>query len=248
MKEQLESVRRIRRQQRQRREAVPVPVVALVGYTNAGKSTLFNALTRRARGAGVVADVCDAGSEAEAAAAAFAAEGAAVGYGGIHRNLPHTLVTSFRATLEEVERAELLLHVRDASSAMVEEQKVQVERVLAELDVSKERRVIEVLNKIDSGGEGWTCADGRSGERGGVGAEAAGAGKSAGGDRRGAGGGSGDGDASSGFRSRRARCWRRWRRGRWSRRSGSRGTWRMFRRRGLRRCWGGTGGFWRGRA
>jgi GTP-binding protein HflX len=67
---------------------------------------------------------------------------------GFIRNLPHTLVTSFRATLEEVERAEVLLHVRDASSAMVEEQKVQVERVLSELDVAK-KPVIEVLNKID---------------------------------------------------------------------------------------------------
>jgi GTPase len=67
---------------------------------------------------------------------------------GFIRNLPHTLVTSFRATLEEVERAELLLHVRDASSPMVEEQKVQVQKVLAELDVAK-KPVIEVLNKID---------------------------------------------------------------------------------------------------
>ena len=67
---------------------------------------------------------------------------------GFIRNLPHTLVTSFRATLEEVERAELLLHVRDASSPMMDEQKAQVEKVLAELDVSK-KPVIEVLNKID---------------------------------------------------------------------------------------------------
>src|ERR1700744_251691 len=67
---------------------------------------------------------------------------------GFIRSLPHPLVTSFRATLEEVERAELLLHVRDASSPMVEEQKAQVERVLAELDV-KETPRIEVLNKID---------------------------------------------------------------------------------------------------
>ena len=67
---------------------------------------------------------------------------------GFIRNLPHTLVTSFRATLEEVERAELLLHVRDASSPMLEEQKAQVEKVLAELDVA-EKPVIEVLNKID---------------------------------------------------------------------------------------------------
>jgi GTP-binding protein HflX len=67
---------------------------------------------------------------------------------GFIRNLPHTLVTSFRATLEEVERAELLLHVRDASSPMADEQKAQVQKVLAELDVSK-KPVIEVLNKID---------------------------------------------------------------------------------------------------
>ena len=67
---------------------------------------------------------------------------------GFIRNLPHTLVTSFRATLEEVERAEVLLHVRDASSPMVDEQKEQVEKVLAELDVEG-KPVIEVLNKID---------------------------------------------------------------------------------------------------
>ena len=67
---------------------------------------------------------------------------------GFIRNLPHTLVTSFRATLEEVERAELLLHVRDASSPMMDEQKAQVEKVLAELDVSR-TPTIQVLNKID---------------------------------------------------------------------------------------------------
>jgi GTPase len=64
------------------------------------------------------------------------------------RNLPHTLVTSFRATLEEVERAEILLHVQDAMSPMREEQKTQVERVLAELGVSN-KPTIQVLNKID---------------------------------------------------------------------------------------------------
>jgi GTP-binding protein HflX len=67
---------------------------------------------------------------------------------GFIRNLPHTLVTSFRATLEEVERAELLLHVRDASSPMMEEQKAQVEQVLGELDVEG-KPIIEVMNKID---------------------------------------------------------------------------------------------------
>jgi len=147
VKEQLESVRRIRRQQRQRREAVPVPVVALVGYTNAGKSTLFNALTE----AGVLessrmfATLDPKLRQLQLPSRRKILLSDTVGF---IRNLPHTLVTSFRATLEEVERAELLLHVRDASSPMMDEQKVQVQRVLGELDVSK-KPVIEVLNKID---------------------------------------------------------------------------------------------------
>ena len=147
VKEQLDAVRRIRRQQRQRREAVPVPVVALVGYTNAGKSTLFNALTA----AGVL--------ESSRMFATLDPKLAKIQLPsrrrillsdtvGFIRNLPHTLVTSFRATLEEVERAEILLHVRDASSPMLEEQKAQVEKVLAELDVTR-KPVIEVLNKVD---------------------------------------------------------------------------------------------------
>jgi GTP-binding protein HflX len=147
VKEQLDSVRRIRRQQRQRREAVPVPVVALVGYTNAGKSTLFNALTA----AGVL--------ESSRMFATLDPKLAKIQLPsrrkillsdtvGFIRNLPHTLVTSFRATLEEVERAEILLHVRDASSPMMDEQKAQVEKVLGELDVMR-KPTIEVLNKID---------------------------------------------------------------------------------------------------
>lgn len=147
VKEQLESVRRIRRQQRQRREAVPVPVVALVGYTNAGKSTLFNALTE----AGVLessrmfATLDPKLKQLQLPSRRKILLSDTVGF---IRNLPHTLVTSFRATLEEVERAEVLLHVRDVSSAMVDEQKDQVEKVLAELDVHG-KPVIEVLNKID---------------------------------------------------------------------------------------------------
>jgi GTP-binding protein HflX len=147
VKEQLEAVRRIRRQQRQRRESVPVPVVALVGYTNAGKSTLFNALTE----AGVLesskmfATLDPKLKQLQLPSRRRILLSDTVGF---IRNLPHTLVTSFRATLEEVERAEVLLHVRDASSAMVDEQKVQVERVLGELDV-KGKPVIEVMNKID---------------------------------------------------------------------------------------------------
>ena len=67
---------------------------------------------------------------------------------GFIRNLPHQLVTSFRATLEEVDRAEILLHVRDASSPVMDEQKAQVEKVLAELDVEG-KPIVEVLNKTD---------------------------------------------------------------------------------------------------
>ncbi len=147
VKKQLEAVKRIRRQQRQRREAVPVPVVALVGYTNAGKSTLFNAITA----AGVLessrmfATLDPKLAQLQLPSRRKILLSDTVGF---IRNLPHELVTSFRATLEEVERAEILLHVRDASSAMVEEQKAQVEKVLGELEVTR-TPMIEVLNKVD---------------------------------------------------------------------------------------------------
>jgi GTP-binding protein HflX len=152
VKEQLETVRRVRRQQRQRREAVPVPVVALVGYTNAGKSTLFNALTLNPQsGTGVLesarmfATLDPKLKQLQLPSRRKILLSDTVGF---IRNLPHTLVTSFRATLEEVERAEVLLHVRDASSAIGDEQKAQVEKVLGELEV-KGKPVIEVMNKID---------------------------------------------------------------------------------------------------
>ena len=144
---QIDKVRLIRRQQRQRRESAPVATVALVGYTNAGKSTLFNALTK----AGVLessrmfATLDPKLHQLRLPSRRKILLSDTVGF---IRNLPHTLVTSFRATLEEVERAELLLHVRDASSSMVDAQKAEVEKVLAELDVSK-TPTIEVFNKID---------------------------------------------------------------------------------------------------
>lgn len=147
VEDQVEKVRRIRRQQRQRRESVPVPTIALVGYTNAGKSTLFNALTN----AGVLVSArLFATLDPKLRAIELPSRRRVLlsDTVGFIRNLPHALITSFRATLEEVERAEILLHVRNAASESSDDQKAEVEKVLTELDAKQTRR-IEVWNKID---------------------------------------------------------------------------------------------------
>jgi GTPase len=147
LKQEIEGVRRIRTQQRQRRESVPVPAVALVGYTNAGKSTLFNAITQ----AGVLESArmfATLDPKLKAMILPSRRKVLLSDTVGFIRNLPHALVTSFRATLEEVQKAEVLVHVRDCSSPMQEEQKAEVEKVLGELEVLSKPR-IEVLNKVD---------------------------------------------------------------------------------------------------
>jgi GTP-binding protein HflX len=147
LRRELDQVRAGRKLQRSRRQGVPVPIVALVGYTNAGKSTLFNALT-------------NAGTEESSRLFATLdplLRRVALPNGleivlsdtvGFVRKLPHDIVAAFRATLEEVREADLLLHVIDLSNSNWRDQAAAVEEVLAQLEVSK-TPTLAVFNKAD---------------------------------------------------------------------------------------------------
>lgn len=149
LEERLEKVRKTRGQQKGRRDAAPFQVVALVGYTNAGKSSLFNALT----GARVFAENLLFATLDTTVRKIVLPHGREIMLSdtvGFVADLPHDLVAAFRATLEEVLEADVILHVRDISNPDHAAQAADVLSVLAELGVAAEKvPVIEVWNKID---------------------------------------------------------------------------------------------------
>ncbi|WP_295526894.1 GTPase HflX [Novosphingobium sp. Chol11] len=149
---ELEQVRRTRGLHRERRQRAPWPVVALVGYTNAGKSTLFNHLT----GAHVMAeDLLFATLDPTMRAIRLPAVDKAIlsDTVGFISDLPTQLVAAFRATLEEVTAADVIVHVRDIANPATAQQKLEVEQILAELGVIGEEGssipMIEAWNKWD---------------------------------------------------------------------------------------------------
>jgi len=149
LKKELEQVARTRGLHRKAREKVPYPVVSLVGYTNAGKSTLFNRLTD----SDVMAKDMLFATLDPTMRKLVLPSGRTVILSdtvGFISDLPTDLVAAFRATLEEVRSAQVLIHVRDIGAVDSEIEKADVEQVLSSLDIAPETVVIEAWNKTDT--------------------------------------------------------------------------------------------------
>jgi GTP-binding protein HflX len=150
LREQLETLRRQRRTRRRARDRRPAFAISLVGYTNAGKSTLFNALTGASTYA---ADQLFATLDTLTRRVTIEPGGECVisDTVGFVRQLPHQLVEAFAATLEETAQSDLLLHVVDASASDRDDQIEAVSRVLGEIGASDVPQIL-VYNKVDRSG------------------------------------------------------------------------------------------------
>ncbi len=147
LEKDLKAINKARFQRRGKRNKSGLPVISIVGYTNAGKSTLLNTLTQSSV---LVENKLFATLDTKSARLRFPRDSEAIitDTVGFIRNLPRELFAAFRATLDELDDADLLLHVIDISNSQFEEQIAAVEKILDELDI-RNKPAIKVFNKAD---------------------------------------------------------------------------------------------------